>query len=167
VGSVVPDDDLLDRMARCWRELRRGPATVIVRDRLFGTGDDCVDPAHVDVLDLLVVRDGWRMNELASALNVDPSTVTRTLQRMELAGLAVRTPHDSDGRVVTVFITAAGRECQRVVRARRKETIANILAGFDPGDRQQLVHLVELFIAAAYDYVGLRQTFGSSASAAG
>ena len=38
---------------------------------------------EMDVLDLLVLQDERRMSDLAAALRVDPSTVTRTLQRME------------------------------------------------------------------------------------
>ena len=34
------------------------------------------------------------MTDLAAELGVDPSTVTRTLQRMEAAGLAKRVPDD-------------------------------------------------------------------------
>ena len=164
---MARDDDMVERMARCWREMRRGPATTIVRDRLFGAGEDALDPVQVDVLDLLVSREEWRMNELASALAVDPSTVTRTLQRMEAAGLAVRTPHDHDGRVVTVHITPAGEECQETVMTRRREIVGEIFAGLDAEDQARLVELVERFIALAYAYVGLEQTFGSPAAAAG
>jgi len=164
---VARDDDLVGRMARCWREMRRGPATAILRDRLFGAGEEALDPVQVDVLDLLVLRDGWRMNELASALAVDPSTVTRTLQRMEAARLAIRTPHDQDGRVVTVHITPAGTACQEIVMARRREIVSEIITGLGVDDQEKLVELVERFIDLAYAYVGLTQTFGSPASAAG
>lgn len=165
-ASAAPDD-LVGRMATAWRELRRGPAAVILRDRLFGTGDDAVEPAHVDVLDLLVRRDAWRMNELAAALLVDPSTITRTVQRMEVAGLALRSPHDRDGRVVTVHLTDVGRRCQRTVAQRRQEVVGQLLARFDADDARRLVELVERFVEAAYEYVDLPSTLGSPAAAAG
>ncbi|MGH9272838.1 MAG: MarR family winged helix-turn-helix transcriptional regulator [Ilumatobacteraceae bacterium] len=164
--SAAPDD-LVGRMAAAWRELRRGPAAAIVRDRLFGTGDDAVEPAQVDVLDLLVRRDGWRMNELASALLVDPSTITRTVQRMEVAGLALRSPHDHDGRVVTVHLTDVGRRCQRTVAERRREVVGQLLARFDADDARRLVELAERFVDETYDYVGLSSALGSPAAAAG
>lgn len=151
---MAPEDGVA-RMARAWRELRRGPAAIRVRDELFGTGADAIDPANVDVLDLLVQRDDWRMNEVAAALCVDPSTVTRTLQRMEAAGLAVRTPHDSDGRVVRVQITEAGRQCQQLVAGRRQHVIGAILTRFDADERRQLVRLLERFLEGAYDHVGM------------
>ncbi len=165
-ASAAPDD-LVGRMATALRELRRRSATAVVRNRLFGTGDDAVEPVHVDVLDLLVRRDGWRMNELASALGVDPSTMTRTLQRMELAGLAMRAPHDRDGRVVTVHPTDSGRRCQRKVADRRREVVGQLLARFDAEERSHLVELVERFVRGADEDVGRPATLGSPAAAAG
>ena len=80
-------------VGRAWRELRRGASTDVARRATSsaGTGEpDSIEPGQLDVLDLLGVRDGRRMSDLAAALRVDPSTVTRTLQRMEAAGLARR-----------------------------------------------------------------------------
>ena len=59
------------------------------------------------------------MSDLAAALRVDPSTVTRTLQRMEAAGLAARVPDTDDGRVVTVRLTDEGRRRHGLVAGRR------------------------------------------------
>ncbi len=152
--SIAPDD-VVARVSVAWRELRRGLAVTYVRDQLFGVGPDALEPTHLDVLDLLVQRPDWRMSELAAALRVDPSTVTRTLQRMEVAGLAERSPDLHDGRVITVHLSASGRECQAMAAARRRSIIGQILAGFDEEDRQRLVELVERFIAGANEYAGV------------
>jgi DNA-binding MarR family transcriptional regulator len=141
-------------MGRAWRELRRGATTAVIRDRLFGVGADGVEPGHMDVLDLLVQRHQWRMSELALALRVDPSTVTRTLQRMEAAGLAKRHPPASgDRRAVIVTLTAIGRERHAVVAARRATILSEILARFSDVDRARLVDLLERFIESADKYV--------------
>ncbi|MGI9052210.1 MAG: MarR family winged helix-turn-helix transcriptional regulator [Ilumatobacteraceae bacterium] len=95
------------------------------------------------------------MNELAAALRVDPSTVTRTLQRMELAGLAERSPDLHDGRAITAHITAAGRECQAMVAARRRSIIGQILVGFDEGGSSAARRVVERFITGANEYAGV------------
>src|ERR687898_1142821 len=102
------------------------------------------------------------MSELAAALGVDPSTVTRTLQRMEHAGLAVRTPHDHDGRGVTVHITPAGQGGHDIVLGRRRQIIEQLLARFDDDDRLRLVELVERFIVGTADYVALAAPDGSA-----
>jgi DNA-binding MarR family transcriptional regulator len=147
------DDDPIARMGRAWRELRRGNSTLVVRDRLFGVGSHAVDPGHMDVLDLLVRREDWRMSELAHALGVDPSTVTRTLQRMEAAGLAERRPAPDDRRCVVVTPTVLGRQRQEQVAAKRTAILARILAPFSAEDRGRLVELVERFIESADKYV--------------
>lgn len=165
--AVATPNDAVERMSRSLRDLTRGPATTTVRELLFGAGDDALDPTQVDVLDLLVHRDDRRMNELASALRVDPSTMTRALQRMEAAGLAVRTPHDRDRRVVTVHISASGRDVHRTVLLRRRNALGDVLARFDAEDRRRLVELVERFIDLSHEHVGLPAIAGSAAAAAG
>ena len=147
-------DDVVARMGRAWRELRRGVATGVLRDKLFGVGPDAIEPGHMDVLDLLVQRPEWRMSELAVALRVDPSTVTRTLQRMEAAGLAERrSPAFGDRRAVIVTPTATGRERQTSIAAKRVTMITEIMAPLSEKDREQLVGLLERFIDSADKYV--------------
>ena len=142
------------RIGRVWRELRRGTSTGILAERLFGKpGEpDAVEPAQLDVLDLLASDDRRRMSDLAAALRVDPSTVTRTLQRMEAAGLARRGPAAADGRVVTVQLTDEGRRLQRAVADRRTTMAWEILAAFSPEERDQLLALVERFVRSVEDY---------------
>ncbi len=153
-SAETPDDDVIARMGRAWREMRRGASTAVVRDRLFGVGTDAVEPSHMDVLDLLVQRDDWRMSELAVALRVDPSTVTRALQRMEAAGLAERHPPASgDRRAVVVTLTATGRRRQAAVAERRVQIIGEIMAQLSPDDCGRLVELLERFIDATDKYV--------------
>jgi MarR family transcriptional regulator, organic hydroperoxide resistance regulator len=145
--------DTVARMGRAWRELRRGASAAVVRDRLFGTGRDAVEPGQMDVLDLLVQHDDWRMSELAAALRVDPSTVTRTLQRMEAAGLAIRSPDTGDGRVVVVQPTTEGRRRQALVNGRRTDILNAIMATFDDAEREELIDLLERFIESLDKYV--------------
>jgi DNA-binding MarR family transcriptional regulator len=150
-------DDVVARMGRAWRELRRGASTGVVRDQLFGVGADAVEPGHMDVLDLLVQRPEWRMSELAAALRVDPSTVTRTLQRMEAAGLAERhAPVSGDRRAVMVKPTANGRERQATIAAKRVTIITEIMAPLSEKERKQLVELLERFIESADKFVAER-----------
>ena len=159
--SIVPEPGSADvgaRLGRAWRELRRGPSTVVVIDELFGLpgGRDSVEPVHLDVLDLLTTRGDLRMSDLAAELRVDPSTVTRTLQRMEAAGLAQRVADGADGRVVKVQPTAEGIRLHRVVAARRAAILEAVVEDFDVDDRNLLVDLLERFIEAVDDYAASR-----------
>jgi DNA-binding MarR family transcriptional regulator len=151
--AAEPNADINSRMGRAWRELRRGASTAVVRDRLFGTGPDGVEPVQMDVLDLLVQGDEWRMSDLAAALRVDPSTITRTLQRMEAAGLAKRDPDADDGRVVMVHITGEGRRRHALVAGRRVEILDDIMGDMTAAEQERLVELLERFIEQLEKYV--------------
>jgi DNA-binding MarR family transcriptional regulator len=161
-GSV----DVETRMGWAWRELRRGPSTLIITEELFGPpgGPDSVEPGHLDVLDLLSRGGDWRMSDLAAHLRVDPSTVTRTLQRMEAADLAKRIPDDDDGRVVNVQLTDEGRRLHGLVAGRRAAIIEAVFQRFDSADRAQLVELLERFIEAVDEYAADRVAESQTAS---
>jgi DNA-binding MarR family transcriptional regulator len=150
--------DVESRMGWAWRELRRGPSTLILIEELFGPpgGPDSVEPGHLDVMDLLSAGGDWRMSDLAAHLRVDPSTVTRTLQRMEAADLAKRVPDDDDGRVVKVRLTEEGRRLHGIVAGRRAEIINAVFQRFAAADREQLVELLERFIKSVDAYVADR-----------
>jgi DNA-binding MarR family transcriptional regulator len=124
-------------MGRAWRELARATGRT----------------AQLDLLELLTQRDDWRMSELATTLHVDPSAVTRTLQRMEAAGLAIRTAGNGDGRVVTVRATERGHQRYAELAARRMEILDEVLGELSDSDRYQLVELLERFLAALDDHV--------------
>ncbi|WP_394833055.1 MarR family transcriptional regulator [Pendulispora rubella] len=63
--------------------------------------------------ELLLMRlwktDGQSQTELANALNLDRSTVTRTVQRLEQQRLIYRKASATDGRATIVWLTAEGK----------------------------------------------------------
>lgn len=148
------------RIGLSWRELRRGAATGPLRDFLYSTdgigvdlGADQIELGQVDTLDLLVQRDDWRMSELAEALRVEPSTVTRAVQRLERAGLARRSPTSDDGRGVVVAATADGRTVHAAVSARRSELFSHLLSSFEPNELPLLAEMLERFAGAIDGFV--------------
>jgi DNA-binding MarR family transcriptional regulator len=82
------------------------------------------------VLRALWAQDGLTQTELAERLNRSPSTVTKTVQRMEKAGFVRRCTDDSDERVSRVFLTEAGRAIQPAVEEVWKGLDRQLLAGF-------------------------------------
>ncbi len=141
-------------MARLWRELRRGGSTAVVRDRMFGTGADGIEPGHMDVLDLLEGGSPRRMSDLAGALRVDPSTVTRAIQRMEAEGLVQRSPAPEDGRGIAVTATQLGKTRWADVAQRRFEIVQQILTPISLSEQRQLVELLGRFVTSLDGYVG-------------
>lgn len=147
--------ELAVRIGAAWVQIRRGAATSRLRDWLLGSGDDALEQGQMDTLDLLARQSSWRMSDLAEALRIDPSTATRAVHRLVSAGLAVRCPHDDDGRVVMVEVTPAGLDRHAEVNARRGELMAHMLGAFDPHDRPVLAEMFDRFAAAVDEFVDL------------
>ena len=152
-GEFELGDDVINHMAALWRELRRGASTTVVRDRMFGTGADAIEPGHMDVLDLLHRDEPRRMNDLALALRVDPSTVTRAIQRMEADGLVRRSPSARDGRGIDVTATEKGRQRRAEVDARRFAIVAHVMEPLSADEREQLVGLLDRFVSSLDEFV--------------
>ena len=72
---------------------------------------------QLDVLELIVGRPQWRMTELAQASRVDPSTMTRTIDRMTRNGLVERTVHPTVPPRVEYTLTEPGRALRATVDA--------------------------------------------------
>jgi DNA-binding MarR family transcriptional regulator len=88
------------------------------------------------------------MGDLAEALRVDPSTATRAIQRLEKLDLARRSALPSDGRVVTVSVTPAGRERHAIISERRLKAMSQILSRFSPTELVALEELLGRFVKA-------------------
>ncbi len=61
-------------------------------------------------------EEGLTQSELVDTARVDPSTVTKTLQRLEHAGLLERRQDAEDARVSRVYLTEQGRALEASVR---------------------------------------------------
>jgi MarR family transcriptional regulator, organic hydroperoxide resistance regulator len=66
-------------------------------------------PGQELVLMQLNDSDGQTQTELQRALRLDHSTVSRTIRRMEVAGLLARRPAETDKRAMVVSLTDQGR----------------------------------------------------------
>jgi DNA-binding MarR family transcriptional regulator len=142
------------RIAMAWRELRRCATTPALRYQFFGSSHDALEQGQMDTLDLLLVREGWRMCELAEALRVDPSTATRAVQRLVNDGLAERRQSTDDGRVVLVYPSAEGKRRHKAVARRRVKAVCRILSAFDADERAQLAGLLGRFVDALDGFAG-------------
>ena len=137
--------DVARRIFTAWRELRRGPVRRLQAD-IYGSGPDALDPAQMDALECVASRLRWRMSDLADALHLDPSTVTRTIDRLSAAGYVERVPAKEDGRGVDVRATPAGRrQCGRVTTGRQAAMLA-FLDEFSDTDAERLAALMERLV---------------------
>ncbi len=140
------------RIGRAWRDLRRGASAVAVREYLLGKGESPVELGQIDSLDLLA-GGPMRMSELAEKLRIEPSTATRSIERLVKAGLARRRPSAEDGRVVEVELTPEGRAIYKDVAVRRLKLIASALAGFEPAEREAFVGMLERYVGLVDRFV--------------
>ncbi|MGY4739684.1 MarR family winged helix-turn-helix transcriptional regulator [Streptomyces sp. ATMOS53] len=100
-------------------------------------------PGQELLLMQLLDRDGQTQSELLESVGLDHSTVSKSLRRMQDAGLLVREPAAHDRRVMVVHLTDKGRSMREPLaamwRALEETSAVNLSA-------QQ----VEAFIRTAY-----------------
>ena len=145
------DDEVLQRVFEAWRELRRG-AVRKLNDDFYGRWPDALDPAQMDILEMIASQSSWRMSQLAQALHLDPSTVTRSIDRLVGFKLVRRVPAADDGRGVQVRATPAGRALCKKVPERRLDVMRDVLRGMSEREAEQLARLMEKMVdgVAAY-----------------
>ncbi len=87
-------------------------------------------------------RDGCSQSDLVDRLGLDPSTVTKMLQRLERDGRVCRSRSGDDGRVTIVSLTEAGRglrcEVTRLWSDLERETVRSL----SDDERQTLLTLL-------------------------
>lgn len=126
---------------------------------LLARVDDTLKPfaltfARYELLTLLSFSREGRMplSSAASRLQVHPTSVTNTVDRLEAVGLVTREPHPGDRRATLVTLTPAGRElAARATEALNGEVFAR--PGLDAGDTEQLIAIISRLRFAAGDTV--------------
>ncbi len=95
-----------------------------------------------------------RSAQVARALGLEASTVTRLADRMVAAGHVVRGSDPSHRGVVTLELTATGRQLADRVEAWRREELSRILRQLPVGQRDQVTAALRLLVEAAGDGYG-------------
>lgn len=107
-------------------------------------------PGQELVLAHLWTVDGRSQKELRCLLGLDHSTIAKSVQRLEKAGLVRRERSAADGRVTLVQLTDAGRALQEPVR-RIWEELETRWAHLAPEDADRLTSLARFLRAPAAD----------------
>ncbi len=91
------------------------------------------------------------MAKASARLQVHPTSVTNTVDRLEAAGLVVRVPHPSDRRATLIEITDAGREVVAKATERlNREVFAR--TGLPPDRLRTLLQILAEFRHTAGDF---------------
>jgi DNA-binding MarR family transcriptional regulator len=104
-----------------------------------------IDSAMDALCGVLAESGPMRLTDLARALWLDKSTVTRQVATIEAAGLAVRVPDPSDGRASLVGLSDEGRDLLSRVRRGRQEGLREALADWSVEDVARFASLLERF----------------------
>ena len=90
----------------------------------------------------LAIDEGMTQSELAEALCLDASTVTKTLLRLERDGVVERTADSADGRLTRVFLTTHGRALVRPVVEVWRQAEERLVRGMTDSERVLLRRLL-------------------------
>ncbi|WP_226531125.1 MarR family winged helix-turn-helix transcriptional regulator [Microbacterium paraoxydans] len=153
-------------VAHGWTDAADGMAVVTsvmrAQQLLLARVDAALKPfalsfARFEVLRLLAFSRAGRLplSSVVARLQVHPTTVTSTAERLVRDGLVVREPHPHDGRAALLALTDAGRELvERATDALNSEVFVD--PGMSAGDAAELVAIVARLRKAAGDFADPR-----------
>jgi DNA-binding MarR family transcriptional regulator len=165
VSKRPPPDPIAEArrqwIAHGWEEAAVGMTTVTSVIRLHqllqARLEAAVKPfgltfARYELLRLLAfTKDGvLPLSSAVARLQVHPTSVTNTLERLVRDGLAERRPHPTDGRAALVHITDAGREVVEEATVVLNEVFTDM--GIERDDELELVRIIARVRKAAGDF---------------
>lgn len=132
-------------------EARGGPVsnalTRVARLHRIGTAKRLKEiglfPGQEVVMMILWEGVALRQSALIQRTGLDPSTITKMLQRLEQSGHVRRYPDPTDGRAVLVEATSVSCDLQQNVATAWEGMEEAALAGLSPDDQVQLASLLE------------------------
>ncbi|QAY69134.1 MarR family winged helix-turn-helix transcriptional regulator [Xylanimonas protaetiae] len=124
-------------------ELRVGTGRFLRRLRAE-RGDADLPAAQFGVLTELTRRGPLTPGELAHSEGVRPPAMTRTVSALVDLGFVTKSEHPTDGRLVVVDLTDAGRREVAETRRRRDAWLSLRLGALTPQDRATLARANDL-----------------------
>lgn len=138
-----PADELADAFVTASRAL------VGLAVHSVGAGAPEVTVAQFRLL-VLVAAEGERtVGDVAEHLGINQSNASRHCDRLEALGLLGRRRSRSDGRVVRVGLTEAGRGLVDAVTRQRRADVRRVLAAMTPEEAAGAVAALRAFSRAA------------------
>ena len=119
-----------------------------LHDRLAAASGVPIDRTVYPVLARVGDEGAIRLTDLAAALGLDTSTVSRHVQDLATKGLVERQPDPGDRRAGVLRLTRAGQAALARIRTVRRQLLENLFEGWSPKDRRELGRLLSRFATA-------------------
>lgn len=99
--------------------------------------------AQWQILARLTLMEGARQSQIADVLEMQPISVTRILDRMEVAGWVERRPDPDDRRALNVYLTDKAEPILEQMWGLAAETRKVAAAGISVADQEKLFELLQ------------------------
>ena len=140
-GVRPAGSDLAARLELTFRLL--GKRIYRASERQLHADNAGLDKASVPMLAALEEHDSARPSDVAAAVELDLSTVSRQLRQLEQLSLVTRRPDGEDGRACRISLTAQGRKSLALVRASRAAMLDEVFSGWPDAERLELQRLLD------------------------
>lgn len=140
----MTEQDPIVSVRAAWQALSRQSLLPAVQERLAEASGLSIPRTARLALAHLAEHGEMRISELASFAGVDVSTMSRSLQTLESAGLIRRHPGE-DLRVVVVSVTPAGEQAVARNLDAAQQLLDEVLATWSAHEREQLAQLLTRF----------------------
>jgi len=97
-------------------------------------------------LAVLAVKSGLTVNECAVYAVMEQSTMSRTLDQLQEAGLIARRPREKDGRVREVVLTPEGEAAFHDVWPVMREQEGRMFAGIGEAERERFLATLRIIL---------------------
>jgi DNA-binding MarR family transcriptional regulator len=110
-----------------------------------------ITPQQFALLGFLWKQDSLSQIELSKKTEVDRTTLSGLVDRLEKLGLVTRLPHPNDRRACLVTLTTKGREAERILTPLALSVRKQFSKGLAPGEYEQLCRLLNRLRGVSYD----------------
>ena len=95
------------------------------------------------ILILLLETAGMTQKELTARLGVQPGSASEVLNKLEQAGMILRTPSETDRRTMDIRLTPDGEAAAKEASAKRAERHEQMFAVLSAEEKADLIALLE------------------------
>jgi DNA-binding MarR family transcriptional regulator len=139
MGTPTKESLVDTTLEREWGRLRRGQLMGLIR----ASNEPGHSPLAVELLRAVVEAGEIRASDLASALFVTKTSISRYVNAMVKEGLLIQRRDPSDGRATLLRVSASGRRELEERESRRSALLRDLCEGWPKGDVATLTKLLQ------------------------